>query len=124
MLAYRWARALAGVALAVTLAACAQSPANFPDGIGNAAPPATKTPELPPQQSPKQTFLWEFAGIPRKGRVVFVNIPSYELIAFEDGRTGAAQSRDRGFAQEPDPRDADRNLGGALPPDLDARRQP
>lgn len=52
------------------------------DENGRAAGPVEEVPELPKAE----TFFWEFAGIPRKGPAILVNIPSFELIAFRDGK--------------------------------------
>ena len=49
---------------------------------------AAATAEVPavPEVREPEPFAWEFAGVPRRGRAILVNIPSYELIAFEDGK--------------------------------------
>lgn len=51
------------------------------DEIGRAAAPATEAPDLPKAES----HFWEFAGVPKTGSAILVNIPSFELIAFRDG---------------------------------------
>ena len=48
---------------------------------GRAAWPVEEVPELPKSEP----HFWEFAGVPRKGPAILVNIPSFELIAFRDG---------------------------------------
>ncbi|MEM7188305.1 MAG: L,D-transpeptidase family protein [Pseudomonadota bacterium] len=57
---------------------------------GPKAPEATATPTAPVQQAALRVEApkphpWAFAGVPQIGRAILVNIPSYELIAFEDG---------------------------------------
>ncbi len=84
MLAIRFNKLFAIAAMAGLLAGCAANNAAkpLPDAAGRAAAHEVELPELPKPEP----FLWEFAGVPRRGRAILVNIPSYELIAFEDGK--------------------------------------
>ena len=52
------------------------------DGLARAATPTKAVTNLPKAEA----YPWDFAGIPRKGPAVLVNIPSFELIAFRDGK--------------------------------------
>ena len=84
MLAVRFTKFFAIAAVAGLLAGCAanQSASSLPADTGRAAAHGVELPELPKPEP----FLWEFAGVPRRGKAILVNIPSYELIAFEDGK--------------------------------------
>jgi murein L,D-transpeptidase YcbB/YkuD len=79
-------RAIGPIVAAALLAGCA---AKAPEPVVTAPAPA---------QQPQQTGLinamyrseaqgpWAFAGVPRHGKAILVNIPSFELVAFEDGK--------------------------------------
>lgn len=82
MMFERFAKAAAAAALLAAAAGCAAQPAGpMESEIGRLATPAPEVPDI----DAAEPFLWEFAGVPREGRAILVNIPSYELIAFEDG---------------------------------------
>lgn len=69
-------RLAAGLALAAALGACAtapQAPAPIAHKAAVAAPP------------PPMFLDGPFERVPVKGKAILVNIPSYELIAFQDG---------------------------------------
>ena len=51
------------------------------DSTYAAAAATTKVEPVKPAPSP-----WDFANIPKEGPAILVNIPSYELIAFRDGK--------------------------------------
>ena len=74
-----WLRMTAGMAVAAALGACAAAPA--PQAT---APVAHTTAVAAP---PPPMFLdGPFERVPLKGKAILVNIPSYELIAFQDGQ--------------------------------------
>ena len=85
MLATR-VRGLAAALLLASLAAgcAAESTAvgALSEAPGRSAVMETEVPKLPEAEP----HLWAFAGVPRKGRAILVNIPSFDLIAFEDGK--------------------------------------
>ena len=64
--------------------AVAEGNANDPfvDEIGRAGTPVIDLPELPKSEP----HFWEFADVPKEGPAILVNIPSFELIAFRDGK--------------------------------------
>jgi L,D-transpeptidase catalytic domain len=70
-------RLAAGLALAATLGACAtapEAPALIAHTSAVAAPP------------PPMFLDGPYERVPVEGKAILVNIPSYELVAFEDGR--------------------------------------
>lgn len=72
-----WLRLGAGLALAAALGACATAP-ELP-----AATAHTTAVAAPP---PPMFLDGPYERVPLKGKAILVNIPSYELIAFQDGR--------------------------------------
>lgn len=49
--------------------------------VGRAAGPVDEVPDLPEAEP----HFWDFAGVPKTGPAILVNLPSFELIAFRDG---------------------------------------
>lgn len=87
-------------AATVTIAGDSVSVANAEEGLLDAsqmvAPASLRRPgiELGMQKSSLQPerparakeISYAFAGVPKRGKAILVNLPSYELIAFEDGK--------------------------------------
>jgi lipoprotein-anchoring transpeptidase ErfK/SrfK len=87
-------RLAAGLALALALAACAAAP----------EPPAPIAHNAVPVAPPPPMFLdGPYARVPVKGKAILVNIPSYELIAFEDGEEVLRSRVIVGSAKNPTP---------------------
>ena len=78
-----WLRLVVGLALAAALGACAAAPT--PPA---AAAPAAHIAAIPSPPSPPAPMFLDgpYARVPVQGKAILVNIPSYEVIAFEDGR--------------------------------------
>ncbi len=87
MLAVKMKTLVAALTLSVVATgACAEQIVRnaVPEGLARAATPSTAVTNLPKAET--EAYPWDFAGIPRKGPAILVNIPSYELIAFRDGK--------------------------------------
>lgn len=83
MLGFRFSRMAAPLALIAMVSACAgQQTVQAPKQQPAPQPPVVKAFYQQPEVKPNE---WAFAGVPRYGRAILVNVPSAELIAFENG---------------------------------------
>lgn len=77
-----------GLAAIVAAPGFVAAPAFADEVLASAAPATTAQPAAAEAAAPPPPMFLDapFDRVPAEGKAIFVNIPSYELIAFEDGR--------------------------------------